>query len=228
MEDTQRLLFIPKQIHLKVVEVFLVYADSIADIHVDSSFEQYENMLQGLNLNIPFESDIWDFFKKHERTLAFLSRRYLEIQELGGDTEKIVLKNNQYVKYINGLQKKKIGMVQDESILNPFEKSYWDRQNLFKTIIEENILKHHHTNNGDYYYTTVDQVRKFFSGEFESKSDQGKELYQSFINQDGSCDFTLSCDSIGKYMQKLTRYFRKQRIHYPYTGHRLNIYSLVN
>ena len=227
MEDNRRLMCIPKRIHSKVMEVFQVYSDSIVDILEDSTFKEYEILMQDLELDLPFGSDMWDFFKEHERTLAVFTKRYLEIQELGGDTEKVVLlRNNQIIKYINGLRKKKIGMVKDESILDSHDKAYWDRQNLFKEIIEENILKYYQTSKGDYYYTTVDDVLNFFSGENGSKSIHGKELYNNFLNGNGKFDFTLSTESVGKYMNSIEKFFHKKRIRYD--GNRLNIYCMVN
>lgn len=227
MKDNQRLMYNPKRIHSKVMEVFLEYDDSIVGILEDSTFYKYEILMQDLEMDIPFGSDIFGFFKKHERTFKIFTLRYLEIQELYGDVDKaVLLQNNQYIKYINGLRKKKIGLVEDENVLDPNDRTYWDRQNLFKEIIVENILKYYQTKKVDYYYTTVDDVLNFFSGKIESKSNPGKELYNSFLSDNGDFDFNLSPDSIAKYMKSIARYFCKKRIHYK--GHRLNIYTLVN
>lgn len=224
MEGNRKLNFIPKRNNSMVIKVFHEYSDLITDILKDSTFNEYQELLQDLEIDLPFGTEIWEFLNKHERTFKILTARYLEIDELAGNTSKILLRNNQYVKYINRLRKKKIGMVKDKRVLDPSDKMfwYWDRQNLFKEIIEENILKHYK----NYYYTTVDDVLNFFAGEIESKSTKGKELYNNFLNENGNFDFSLTCEGIGRYIKIIERFFKKKRIHYQ--GNRLNIYCLVD
>lgn len=230
MEDDKRILFTPMRDNKKIIKVFQAYTDAIVDILKDSTtnFREYEVLMQINDIEIPFRSDIWNFFLYHEETFKILTLRFLEIQKFGGDTEikKVVLRNNQYVKYINGLRKKKIGGVKDESVIDSKDKAYWERQNLFIEILEGNILKHYQTRKGEYFYTTVADVLNFFSGKTKSQSISGTEFYMNFLNENGSYDFNLSPESIGSYLKSITRYFRKHRVHFE--GHRLNIYSLVN
>lgn len=191
------------------MELFKIYADSIATILSGSSFELYEIELQNLDLDLPFEPHLWRFLKNNQNSFAVYSRRFWEIRELGGDPSKFNLQNNIYIKYVNGLRKHKKGVN--------------DRQVLFKEIIINHILAYHRTSRGTYFYTTADDVRKFFSGEIKSKADLGKVLYQKFLNENGKYDFNLSIDSISKYL-KNSLFFTKMRIHFK--GRRMNIYTL--
>jgi len=227
MEDNQKLMCIPKRVHSKVMEVFHAYDEIIVDILKDTSFNKYEIMMHDLEMEIPFGGDTWDLFKKHERTFTILAKRNIEILEFGGCGEKIVLPNNQYAKYINGLRKKKIGVIKDESVLDSSDRSYWNRQNIFKRIIEQNLLKVYTTGKGKYSYTTVNDILNFFSGSAQTESLlTGKELYENFLNENSEYDFHLTSDSIAKYINSIERCFQKKRIRYD--GNRLNIYSMVN
>lgn len=219
-------ILIPKYVSSKVMKVFQFYAEPISNILSESTFEEYELLLQQLNLLVPFESDIWDFFKQNEDTLAVLAKRHLEIQELGGETTKVFLKDNQYVKYINGLRKKKIGMIKDEKMLEPHDIAYWDRQNIFKEIIEEHITKYYQTRKGSYRYLEVEDVCKFFSDNNESQSISGKELYKQFLNEKGKYDFNLTRESVGRYLKNTTRFYCQHRIHFK--DRRKVVYSLIN
>jgi hypothetical protein len=220
-----RSILTPKYVHPKVIRVFLQYADVIVDILNDSSFEEYHMLLQNISVDIPFEPHIWDFLIANEKTLTIYLRRFLEVQELGGDTQKVILKNNQYVKYINGLRKKKIGMIKDEKMLEPHDIAYWDRQIIFKEIIEEHITKYYQTRKGSYRYLEVEDVCKFFSDNNESQSISGKELYKQFLNEKGKYDFNLTRESVGRYLKNTTRFYCQHRIHFK--DRRKVVYSLI-
>ncbi len=135
MKDYSRIFPNSTEDQSRVLEVFQAYSEVIVNILEDSSFEEYETLLLNIDADIPFDPDIWEFLKRHQKAFATLSRRYLEIQELGGDVSKAMLQNNQYVKYINGLRKRKIGIVTDKNELDPLDRSYWERQTIFKTIL---------------------------------------------------------------------------------------------
>jgi hypothetical protein len=217
----------PKYYNPELIEVFQAYSDVIVNILDDSTFEEYEILMLKIEMEVPFESDIWDYLKKHERTFITFTNRYLEIEDMGGDVEKAVLKNNQFIKYINGIKKKRLGRIEDENELDSTDRLFWNRQILFKEIIEKNLLKEYKTGKGGYTYTTVNDVLNFFSGIAQTKSLlTGGDLYKNFLNENGNYDFNLTFDSIGKYMNGIERYFHKKRIRYE--GDRLTIYSVVN
>ena len=213
MEDNRRLMDSPTPMgnQTKEIELFHAYGEIIVDILKDTSFKEYEISLQEINYELPFGDHIWQYFKKNEKTFKIFTKRNLEIEEFDGDVKKSILNKNQYTKYINGIKRKKIGRTKDENEVDRSDRSYWNRQILFKGIIEENLMKSHKTGKGEYTYTTVDDVFNFFSGSVQTKSlISGKDLYKNFLNENGDYDFSISKDSIAKYINGIKRYFKKK------------------
>jgi len=212
----------------RVTELFKVYGDIIVGILEDSSIYDYEIDLKITETDIPLATDDWELLKRNERAFKILSKRYMEIEELGGKTDKATLRNNDYNNYVNGLKRKKLGRIEDENELDSYDRIYWKRQKLFKDIIDKHLTQGRKTTRSEYKYTTVEDILNFFSGNNESKSIvAGKGLYKKFQNEDGEFDFNLTCDSIGKYLRGLERYFRKRRIDFG-NDKRLIVYALVS